>query len=216
MPRVTITVPDRPPQPYRFQLDRRTVTLGRGSENDIPIECSSVSVRHAEMVRTDKGYEIRDLGSTNGTKLDEQRRMTIPLVNDRTVYLGDVSFHFQLSDEEMEAIGPQESEVVKEKPKESSMTGAGATGRSGVTLFLVFLVLAAGAFIAGMALHYSHDNPGRSWFSDLGKKPAPKTAPAPAPAATDVAPAADPTPAPTPAQTPTPAPAPTPEPEPGK
>jgi pSer/pThr/pTyr-binding forkhead associated (FHA) protein len=56
MPRVTITVPDRTPQPYRFQLDRRVVSLGRGSDNDIAIDCGSVSVRHAEMVRVDGGY----------------------------------------------------------------------------------------------------------------------------------------------------------------
>ena len=51
MPRVTITVPDKKPQPYRFQLDRKLTRMGRGSENDIVIDCASVSVHHAEMER---------------------------------------------------------------------------------------------------------------------------------------------------------------------
>ena len=63
MPRVTITVPDRNPQPYRFQLDRQAVNMGRGSDNDIVIEDGSVSVRHAVMERIEGGYQLRDLGT---------------------------------------------------------------------------------------------------------------------------------------------------------
>ena len=61
MPRVTITVPEKNAQPYRFQLDRPVVSLGRGSENDIAIESGSVSVHHAEMRRIEGGYELRDI-----------------------------------------------------------------------------------------------------------------------------------------------------------
>ena len=70
MPRVTITVPEKNSQPYRFALDRKSVTLGRGSENDIVVDCASISVHHAVMERIEGGYQLRDLGSTNGTKLE--------------------------------------------------------------------------------------------------------------------------------------------------
>ena len=106
MPRVTITVPDSNPQPYRFQLDRRVATLGRGSNNDIVIDCGSVSVSHAEMRRIEGGYELRDLDSTNGIKLDGERMPVIPLRSGLSVKLGDVAFDFQLSDEECEALDP--------------------------------------------------------------------------------------------------------------
>ena len=79
MPRITITVPDKLPQPYRFPLDRQVVMIGRGSENDIVIECGSVSLRHAEMVRVEGGYELRDLDSTNGIKLDDRRSESDPV-----------------------------------------------------------------------------------------------------------------------------------------
>ena len=109
MPRVTITVPEKTPQPYRFQLDRQVVSLGRGSENDIPIDCGSVSVKHAEMLRVDGGYELKDVGSTNGIKLDGERREVISLKSGLTVKLGDVSFDFTLSDEEQEALAKEKS-----------------------------------------------------------------------------------------------------------
>src|SRR5690606_14600509 len=104
MPRVTITVPDRNPQPYRFQLDRQAVNMGRGSDNDIVIEDGSVSVRHAVMERIEGGYQLRDLGSTNGIKLDGRASQIIPLRHGLSVKIGDVAFDFTLSDDEREAL----------------------------------------------------------------------------------------------------------------
>lgn len=172
MPRVTITVPDRTPQPYRFQLDRRVVSLGRGSDNDIAIDCGSVSVRHAEMVRVDGGYEIRDLGSTNGTKVDGERRMAIPLKSGSTVLLGDVAFDFQLSEEELSALAEESASLSsqaksppEEKPRpervpaaRSSMASAPASsGGGGFVMFLLFVILGACAFFIGLSLRYQKD-----------------------------------------------------------
>lgn len=100
MPRVTITAPESTAQPYRFQLDREVVQIGRGDENDIVVENGSVSTHHAEMRRIIGGYELHDLGSTNGIKLDGERYLVIPLYHGTTVYLGDVAFDFSLTDEE--------------------------------------------------------------------------------------------------------------------
>jgi len=119
MPRVTITVPDKKPQPYRFQLDRKLTRLGRGSENDIVIDCASVSVHHAEMERVEGGFQLRDTGSTNGIKLDGARKEVIPLRDGMTLKVGDVSFDFQLSDEEKDALSREkpmlDSPILKEE-----------------------------------------------------------------------------------------------------
>jgi pSer/pThr/pTyr-binding forkhead associated (FHA) protein len=126
MPRVTITVPGKKPQPYRFQLDRQTVRLGRGSDNDIVIDCASVSVRHAEMERVPGGYRLRDLGSTNGTKLDDQPKEVIELKNGVAVKLGDVEFDFQLNEEELKALAEEApavpSPVLREEDDEDGQT----------------------------------------------------------------------------------------------
>lgn len=171
MPRVTITVPEKTPQPYRFQLDRQSVSLGRGSENDIAIDSGSVSVKHAEMVRVDGGYELRDVGSTNGIKLDGERRDVIALRNGLSVKLGDVAFDFVLSDEEVEALGKEKpaGEAAMEKEADDGAIDLPSTGSGsrksamandaggGFGMILLFLILAAAAFVAGMAVRFQKE-----------------------------------------------------------
>lgn len=109
MPRITITAPDQNSQPYRFQLDREVVSLGRGSENDIVIDSGSVSTHHAEMRRVIGGYELHDLGSTNGTKLEGVRYPVVPLQHGSLVHLGDVNFEISLTDEEQAMLAQEAS-----------------------------------------------------------------------------------------------------------
>ncbi|HVJ47186.1 MAG TPA: FHA domain-containing protein [Luteolibacter sp.] len=115
MPRVTITVPESNSQPYRFQLDREVVRLGRGGDNDIVIDSGSVSTNHAEMRRVYGGYELHDIGSTNGLKLDGIRQLVVPLYHGATVQMGDVAFDFSLTDEEQDMLaaeGPSAQPVI--------------------------------------------------------------------------------------------------------
>lgn len=173
MPRVTITVPDANPQPYRFQLDRRVVTLGRGSNNDIVIDCGSISGTHAEMRRIEGGYELRDMDSTNGIKLDGERMPVIPLQNGLSVKLGDVAFDFQLSDEELEAIAreitPVEAPIMyepEEVPRKKKVKAhhpqpeRTSVERGPIIWFLIFAVI---AFCTGMAIRYQKET-GGSWI----------------------------------------------------
>lgn len=198
MPRVTITVPEKTPQPYRFQLDRQSVTLGRGSENDIAIDCGSVSVKHAEMLRVPGGYELRDLGSTNGIKLDGERREIIPLRNGAAVKLGDVEFDFLLTDEELETLSrekPRESSPVEREPlpplpdmpeREVSRRPAPAVpaeSGGGFAMILLFIILAAAAFVAGMAVRFQKETGGSFLDAVRAKHQGPAAPAAPAPAA---------------------------------
>jgi pSer/pThr/pTyr-binding forkhead associated (FHA) protein len=107
MPRVTITVPEQAAQPYRFDLSRDVVTIGRGSSNDISVGCGSVSGKHAEMHRVPGGYQLLDMDSTNGTKLDGVRQKTVVLESGMTVKLGDVEFAFSLTDEELSVLASE-------------------------------------------------------------------------------------------------------------
>lgn len=203
MPRVTITVPEKNAQPYRFQLDREVVSLGRGAENDIAIDSGSVSVNHAEMRRIKGGYELVDTGSTNGIKLDGHRYEVIPLSNDASVTIGDVSFGFLLSDEELAALArevssslppiPREEEIVqsvsKPKPKPPVYQPKKASGSGGGAMF-VFLILALGAFFAGMMVRYQKETGGGNLIEAIKVHQASKPAATPVPAPAPTAPAA--------------------------
>ena len=208
MPRVTITVPERTPQPYRFQLDRQKVNMGRGSENDIVIDCGSVSVRHAVMERLEGGYQLRDLGSTNGIKLEGVVKDIIPLRHGLSVKIGDVAFDFTLTEEEREALArekpPEESPIVREEysgqaPKRAAHRPAPAAHRplasaqqpsaaASFGMVLLFMLLSAGAFFAGLYIRYSQENDGKSLIEAISKKGAPVAEEKPA-AAPEAAPA---------------------------
>ena len=56
-----------------FALDRRSLVIGRadGTNLHIPVHGDPyVSRRHAEIIQLGAGWGVRDLGSTNGTKLN--------------------------------------------------------------------------------------------------------------------------------------------------
>ncbi len=241
MPRVTITVPDKMPQPYRFPLDRQVVTIGRGSESDIAIDCGSISVRHAEMLRIEGGYELRDQGSTNGIKLDGQRSDTIALRHGATVRLGDVAFDFQLSEEERDALrrekvldetperrepdeapSPETAVAVRKVEAEPHKRAVASSGSGkGFMMFLALLLFALLAFFAGLSIRHYKESGG--WlFSAIqarGKtlkasRIVPADPPAPDPSTVTPTPAPTVTPTPDSTVTPTPDPAIVPAPDP--
>lgn len=64
----------RGPDPGReYELHRETITIGRGSKNEIIIHDNEVSREHCRLVRVLEEYEIHDLNSTNGTFVNGQR-----------------------------------------------------------------------------------------------------------------------------------------------
>ncbi|HEY3310849.1 MAG TPA: FHA domain-containing protein [Anaerolineales bacterium] len=59
-----------------------------------------VSRRHAKVVKSENGYEITDLGSSNGTWLEEQRLIphkSYPLQNGAQIRLGHIQVMFHYS-----------------------------------------------------------------------------------------------------------------------
>jgi len=54
-----------------FPLTKERVIIGRLGESDLVLSDPGVSRRHAEVRREDGKYVIADLGSTNGTMVNE-------------------------------------------------------------------------------------------------------------------------------------------------
>lgn len=48
-------------------------TLGRATHNDYQIDCAKISRTHAEIMVTEKGVCVRDLGSFNGTYINNRQ-----------------------------------------------------------------------------------------------------------------------------------------------
>jgi len=70
------------PEGTTFELDAAALTIGRGGQNDVPIEEDEfASARHARFEPRRDGVWVQDRGSTNGTfvngaQLDRPRRLT--------------------------------------------------------------------------------------------------------------------------------------------
>jgi pSer/pThr/pTyr-binding forkhead associated (FHA) protein len=190
MPRVTITVPEKNAQPYRFALERQSVSLGRGSENDIVIDCPSVSVNHAVMERTKGGYRLRDLESTNGIKLDGKASPEIELTDGAEAKVGDVAFGFSLTPDEQMMLAKErpdeEAPIIKEEAYESQASPRGlprqplasaqqTSAAAGFFMTLLFLLLAAAAFYIGLGIRYQKET-GRALTPDLKNPPAEEAA----------------------------------------
>src|SRR2546428_10198994 len=60
--------------PGEFELEPGFNTLGRNPTNDYRVHDATVSSFHCEIVLSDDSILVRDLGSTNGTFIDDQPR----------------------------------------------------------------------------------------------------------------------------------------------
>jgi pSer/pThr/pTyr-binding forkhead associated (FHA) protein len=78
-----------------YDLVEQVVTIGRAPDNTIHIDDPSVSSRHAELRRTDKTYHLRDLGSTNGTRVNGTGATDITLHPGDRVRFGAVDARFE-------------------------------------------------------------------------------------------------------------------------
>jgi hypothetical protein len=74
-----------------YQLNQGTTTLGRSAQNDIQIDNdSTVSKGHAKIVEENNHFRFYDLGSTNGSRINNKRvRQPMLLAADDQIRLGD-------------------------------------------------------------------------------------------------------------------------------
>lgn len=78
----------------RFLLDADVTTVGRHSHADIFLDDVTVSRRHTEFLRHGTAFEIKDLGSLNGTYFDGVRIDSALLSDGAEVQIGKFRLTF--------------------------------------------------------------------------------------------------------------------------
>ena len=80
---------------HRF--DATQVRIGAGPGNDLVLDKPTVSSVHAEVKPTPRGFRVRDLGSTNGTRVNGVRVVEAYVDDGGTITVGDVALEVRVS-----------------------------------------------------------------------------------------------------------------------
>jgi pSer/pThr/pTyr-binding forkhead associated (FHA) protein len=81
----------------RFLLDAERTTAGRRPESDIFLDDVTVSRKHAEFIRREGQFVVRDVGSLNGTYVDRDRIEEAVLKDGDEVQIGKYRLVFHPS-----------------------------------------------------------------------------------------------------------------------
>jgi len=94
-----------------FELTDDKVTVGRLPDNRIRLDFSAVSSHHAELTLKGDDYVVRDLNSTNGTRVNGQRIVETRLYHGDTVGFA----HIQAQYVSMSRAAPQPLPALSKK-----------------------------------------------------------------------------------------------------
>jgi hypothetical protein len=92
-----LTILEGPAAGQVFRLDGREVTVGRSSQNDMVIGDNSMSRRHCRLHWADGDYVLEDLGSSNGTFVNNETTLAARLRDGDRITLGDSVLEFTLA-----------------------------------------------------------------------------------------------------------------------
>jgi diguanylate cyclase (GGDEF)-like protein len=78
----------------KHPLDKASILIGRSTKSDIQIDQESISRNHAKIIDTGKALVLRDLGSTNGTYVNDEPVAEHHLRDGDIVKVGHTIFKF--------------------------------------------------------------------------------------------------------------------------
>ena len=95
-----------------IRITRDVTIIGRREYCDVAIDHPSLSRRHCVLVRTDGLLVVRDLITTNGTKVNGQRVASAALLPDDRLTLGRMKYRVYLGPDD--SLSPSETAQVAE------------------------------------------------------------------------------------------------------
>jgi len=93
MPKLILTIEAQGKVAYEFA--ERSITIGRAPDNTIVIDDPSVSNRHAQLQLVGETYRLKDLDSTNGTKVNGVPITETALRFDDRIRFGGIEARFE-------------------------------------------------------------------------------------------------------------------------
>jgi ABC transport system ATP-binding/permease protein len=147
-----------------FSMTKPALSIGRLEELDLCISHRSISREHARVTQKSGSFEIEDLRSANGVRVNGQPVKRSPLRSGDIVDLGQVRFRF---------VGQGESYVFD--PSEEHVPVGAVVARSGPSGKTVFAVIAV-ATVAATMIAFWQDGNKQAGAAMRKEVPAPPTA----------------------------------------
>jgi pSer/pThr/pTyr-binding forkhead associated (FHA) protein len=142
-----------------FTLDQGDFTVGRSADNTVSINNATVSGHHCKISLLDGHYVLRDMGSTNGTRVNTKDVQEHTLHSKDLVQVGSVEFLYN-SEDEASADGDDmtmtQTEVIvgsgRSAAPESfeSISPFGTRQRDNPGVWIIIIVVLALAALAGV------------------------------------------------------------------
>lgn len=121
--------------------------IGRRETNDWVLQDESVSGTHGEIEKDDSGFVLRDLGSTNGTKVNSENIKERRVFRNDIVMFGDVSTMLEGDDvpeaADKEPFNVERTTIVihKDKPKSTPKEFTKKTNSNKVWVTVIALLI---------------------------------------------------------------------------
>jgi len=117
-----------------FPVSGPTTTLGRGEDCDLQVPLLSVSRRHCELGLTDQGIKAKDLGSSNGTYVNNKRinEEVVLKAGDRLA-VGPVVFTVQIDGqpEEIRPVKTKGQKMAEQREEQEGVADVGVIATAG-------------------------------------------------------------------------------------
>ena len=146
-----------------YTIDRDEFAIGRSADNAIPLGNHTVSGHHCQIIREGDRYLIRDLGSTNGTRVNSKEiKEGTPLRPKDLVQVGAVEFLFnseELAVEQLPDSNMQTQVLITQGPTSApesfnSISPFGARRRDNPGIWIVIIVGVGALALAGVAYFF--------------------------------------------------------------
>lgn len=118
----------------RVEIDSDETLMGRSSDNEVVLDDGAVSSRHCAVVRDGQKYSLRDLGSTNGTRLNGEVAHELRIKPKDIIQVGAIELLFDGDDVEVDESVPRTEPRIDPAPTivmSSHLAGAGGRPKGG-------------------------------------------------------------------------------------
>ncbi|MDA3926654.1 MAG: FHA domain-containing protein [Kiritimatiellae bacterium] len=150
-----LVILDGPLKGQKSALDKDITRIGRRDTNDWAVQDESVSGTHCEIEKDDSGYILRDLGSTNGTKVNNEEIKEQRIFRNDILLVGEVPMMLdgddvpEAADEEPFSLARTTIVIQKNTNKATPKEFTKKTNNNKIWVILIILLLCV---IGGLAV----------------------------------------------------------------